>query len=131
MKKHNFFAGPAILPDVVKQKTSESLIDFKGMGLSVMEISHRSSQWVECMDKATSLVKELLNLPSGYEVLFLTGGASSQFYMSAINLLGTNEKAGYIDTGTWSTKAIKEAKIYGSIDVIAVSYTHLTLPTKA
>jgi len=121
MKKHNFFAGPAILPEEVKIKASESLIDFKGMGLSVMEISHRSNQWEECMRNAKSLARELLNIPDGYKVLFLTGGASSQFYMSAINLLNENETAGYIDTGTWSVKAIKEAKLYGSIDVIASS----------
>lgn len=121
MKKHNFFAGPAILPEEVKKKTSESLIDFAGMGLSVMEISHRSTQWVECMNNAFSLTKELLNIPDGYEVLFLTGGASSQFYMSAMNLLGSNEKAGYINTGTWSNKAIPEAALFGSVEEIASS----------
>lgn len=121
MKKHNFYAGPAILPEEVKKKTSESLIDFAGMGLSVMEISHRSSQWVECMNRAFSLAKELLSIPEGYEILFLTGGASSQFYMSAMNLLDTNEKAGYINTGTWSNKAIPEAALFGSVIEIGSS----------
>lgn len=129
MKKHNFYAGPAILPEEVKKKTSESLLDFAGMGLSVMEISHRSNQWVECMNNAFSLAKELLEIPEGYEVLFLTGGASSQFYMSAMNLLSSNEKAGYINTGTWSNKAIPEAALFGSIVEIASSkednYKHI------
>jgi len=79
MKKHNFFAGPAILPEEVKIKTSESLIDFKNMGLSVMEISHRSDQWVECMNESRKLCSQLLDIPDGHEILFLTGGASSQF----------------------------------------------------
>lgn len=121
MKKHNFYAGPAILPEVVKRKTSESLIDFAGMGLSVMEISHRSPQWVDCMNQAFSLVNELLNVPDGYKVLFLTGGASSQFYMSAMNLLGADEAVGYINTGTWSDKAIKEAKLFGDVREIGSS----------
>lgn len=129
MKKHNFFAGPAILPDVVKRKTSESIIDFAGMGLSVMEISHRSPQWVECMDQAFNLVKELLDIPEGYKVMFLTGGASSQFYMSAMNLLNEDEVAGYIDTGTWSAKAIKEAKLFGHVQEVGSSkeknYTYI------
>lgn len=121
MKKHNFFAGPAILPEEVKQQASRSILDFEGMGLSVMEISHRSPQWVSVMDKATTLVKDLLKVPEGYSVLFLGGGASSQFYMTAMNLLGQNDKAGYIDTGTWSAKAIKEAKLFGEVEVVASS----------
>ena len=129
MKKHNFYAGPAILPEEVKRKTSESLIDFAGMGLSVMEISHRSPQWVDCMDKSFSLAKELLSIPDGYKVLFLTGGASSQFYMSAMNLLDSSEVAGYINTGTWSEKSIKEAQLYGEVKEIASSkdkkYTYI------
>jgi len=129
MKKHNFFAGPAILPEEVKIKTSESLIDFKNMGLSVMEISHRSDQWVECMNESRKLCSQLLDIPDGHEILFLTGGASSQFYMSAQNLLGKNETAGYIDTGTWSVKAIKEAKLFGEVKIVASSkdrgYTYI------
>ncbi len=129
MKKHNFYAGPAILPEEVKRKTSASILDFAGMGLSVMEISHRSPQWVECMDKAFSLVNELLRIPEGYKVLFLTGGASSQFYMSAMNLLNDSEVAGYINTGTWSAKAIKEAQLYGTVKEIGSSkddnYTYI------
>ena len=129
MKKHNFYAGPAILPEIVKRKTSESLIDFAGMGLSVMEISHRSSQWIDCMNKAFSLVSELLEVPDGYKVLFLTGGASSQFYMSAMNLLGQEEVVGYINTGTWSAKAINEAQLFGEVKEIGSSkkqkYTYI------
>lgn len=129
MKKHNFFAGPAILPQQVKEDASRALIDFAGMGLSVMEISHRSPQWQEAMDKAIALPKELLNIPDTHEVLFLTGGASTQFLVSAMNLLGENDTAGYIDTGTWSAKAIKEAKRIGNVKVIASSkednYTYI------
>lgn len=129
MKKHNFYAGPAILPEEVKRKTSESILDFAGTGLSVMEVSHRSPQWIECMDKAFSLVEELLDIPEGYKVMFLTGGASSQFYMSAMNLLDDSEVAGYIDTGTWSAKSIKEAQLFGTVKVIgsskAKNYTYI------
>lgn len=129
MKKHNFFAGPAILPQCVKEKASQSLIDFDGMGLSVMEISHRSPQWQVAMDKALSLPKELLGIGDTHEVLYLTGGASTQFLVSAMNLLPQDGKAGYVDTGTWSAKAIKEAKAIGNIEVIASSkednYTYI------
>lgn len=121
MKKYNFFAGPAILPESVIMKTAESITDFEGMGLSLMEISHRSKQFVAVMEKAMALGKELLNAPDNYEVLFLTGGASTQFFMSAMNLLASDQKAAYINTGSWSTKAIKEAKDYGKIDEIASS----------
>jgi phosphoserine aminotransferase len=121
MKKHNFYAGPAILPEEVKRRTSESILEFAGMGLSVMEISHRSEQWVECMNKAFSLVDELLDIPKGYKVMFLTGGASSQFYMSAMNLLNESEVAGYINTGTWSAKSIKEAQLFGTVKEIGSS----------
>ena len=121
MKKHNFYAGPAILPEEVKRRTSESLLEFAGMGLSVMEISHRSEQWVECMNNAFSLVEELLDIPKGYKVMFLTGGASSQFYMSAMNLLNESEVAGYINTGTWSAKSIKEAQLFGTVKEIGTS----------
>ncbi len=121
MKKHNFYAGPAILPEEVKRKTSDSLIDFAGMGLSVMEISHRSPQWVACMENAFSLTSELLCIPDGYKVMFLTGGASSQFYMSAMNLLDESDVAGYINTGTWSAKSIKEAELFGKVKNVGSS----------
>lgn len=121
MKKHNFSAGPCILPQEVLQKASEAVTNFNGINLSLIEISHRSKEFVAVMDKAQALVKELLNLPEGYSVLFLQGGASTQFLMSAMNLLKSNGSAAYINTGTWSNKAIKEAKELGDIQVIASS----------
>ena len=119
MKNYNFYAGPAILPQSVLKKAQESIGNFAEMGLSLIEISHRSKQFTAVMEEAESLVKSLLNLSDDYAVLFLTGGASSQFYMSAMNLL--SKKAAYLDTGTWSTKCIKEAKMFGDIDVVASS----------
>jgi len=121
VKKHNFFAGPAILPASVLEAAKEAVKDFSGMGLSILEISHRSKEFVAVMDEAFSSTRELLNLNDDYEVLFLTGGASSQFFMSAMNLLPQDGKAGYINTGAWSTKAIKEAKLFGTIEEIASS----------
>ena len=121
MNRHNFYAGPAILPKQVFQKSADAVLNFNDSGLSILEISHRSKDFVSVMDKTNALVKELLNVPEGYEVLFLTGGASSQFYMTSMNLLNNDEKAAFVDTGTWSAKAIKEAKHFGQIDVIASS----------
>lgn len=121
MKKHNFFAGPAILPDSVLEQAANAIHDFAGMGLSILEISHRSKQFVAVLDEATSLAKELLGLDDRFEALFLTGGASTQFFMCPMNLLPQGKKAAYVNTGTWSTKAIKEAKMFGDIDVIASS----------
>lgn len=115
MKKHNFFAGPAILPAPVLKEAAKAVKDFDGMGLSILEISHRSKNFVAVMDEAVSLVKELLGLDDKWEVLFLTGGASSQFFMTAMNLLPQDGKAAYLDTGAWSTKAIKEAKHFGEV----------------
>ena len=110
MKKHNFSAGPCILPKEVIQKASEALLNFNELNLSLVEISHRSKEFVAVMSKAQSLVRELLNLPKNYSVLFLQGGASTQFLMTAINLLKTNGKAAYINTGTWSKKQLKKPK---------------------
>jgi phosphoserine aminotransferase len=121
MKKHNFFAGPAILPAPVLQEASQAAAEFSGMGLSILEISHRSPEFVAVLDEAVNLVHELLDVSDDYAVLFLTGGASSQFYMAPMNLLREDETALYLDTGTWSTKAIKEAKLFGNINVIASS----------
>lgn len=121
MKKHNFSAGPCILPQEVLKKASEAVLNFQQLDLSLIEISHRSKEFVAVMEKARSLVKELLNLPEGYSVLFLQGGASLQFLMTAQNLLKVNGKAAYLDTGTWSSKAIKEAKFVGELDVVASS----------
>lgn len=114
MQKHNFSAGPCVLPREVLLKASEAVMDFNGSGLSLIEISHRSKDFVAVMDRARSLVLELLNLEGkGYHALFLQGGASMEFLMVAYNLLET--KAGYLNTGTWSDKAIKEAKLFGEV----------------
>lgn len=121
IKKHNFFAGPAILPAPVLEAAAEAVREFDGMGLSILEISHRSKQFAAVMDEAEALTRELLGLSDDYAVLFLTGGASSQFYMTAMNLLPQNAKAGYVNTGSWSTKAIKEAKLFGEAIEIASS----------
>ncbi len=120
MKKHNFSAGPCILPKEVMKKASEAVIELDGIGLSLIEISHRSAEFVAIMEKARSLVLELMELPEDdYEALFLQGGASIEFLMVAYNLL--ENKAGYINTGTWSDKAIKEAKLFGSVVEVASS----------
>jgi len=121
MKKHNFSAGPCILPQEVLKKAADAVVNFNGIDLSLIEISHRSKEFVEVMEKARSLVKELLNIPEGYSVLFLQGGASLEFLMTPYNLLKIGGKAGYLDTGTWSSKAIKEAKLMGEVDVFASS----------
>ncbi len=119
MKKHNFYAGPSILPEFTKEKTAEAVLNFAGTGLSVMEVSHRSKEFVAVMDQAQALVKELLKVPEGYSVLFLQGGASLQFLMAPFNLL--NKKAAYLNTGAWSKKAIKEAKSLGEVVIAATS----------
>lgn len=119
MKKHNFYAGPSILPQYTIENTAKALHDFAGMGLSLMEISHRSKQFVAVVDEATALFKELLDIPEGYSVLFLGGGASTQFCMVPYNLM--QKKAAYLNTGEWSKKAIKEGKFFGEVDVVATS----------
>ena len=120
MKKHNFSAGPCILPESVLEKASQAVIDFNNDNLSLIEISHRSKPFVEVMEKAQSFALELLGLENkGYKALFLQGGASTQFLMAAYNLL--NKKAAYLNTGTWSTKAIKEAGLFGEIVEVASS----------
>lgn len=120
MKKHNFSAGPCILPQEVLKQASEAIINFNNDNLSLIEISHRSDAFIEVIDKARNLVLELLDLENkGYSVLFLQGGASSQFLMVPYNLL--NKKAGYLNTGTWSNKAIKEAKLFGEAIEVASS----------
>ena len=120
MKKHNFSAGPCILPEEVLRKASEAVLNFNNDNLSLIEISHRSKSFVDVMEKAKSLVLELLDLKNqGYQVLFLQGGASTQFLMTAYNFL--NKKAAYLNTGTWSSKAIKEAKLFGELIEVASS----------
>ena len=122
MKVHNFSAGPCILPPEVLKEASDAVLDFDNLNLSLIEISHRSKNFVAVMDKAVSLVKELLNVPEGYSVLFLQGGASLEFIMVAYNLM-KNEggKAAYTDTGTWASKAVKEAKRVGQVEVVGSS----------
>ena len=122
MKKHNFSAGPCILPQEVFQKSAEAILDFNGIGLSLLEISHRSKDFVAVMDEARAIVKRLMNLNDDYEVLYLGGGASLQFVMVPFNLM-KNEggKAAYLDTGTWAAGAIKEAKRMGTVDVVGSS----------
>jgi len=121
IKKHNFSAGPAILPASVIEEAAAAAKNFNGMGLSILEISHRSPEFVAVIEEAFASTRSLLNLSDDYEVLFLTGGASSQFFMAAMNLLPEDGKAGYVNTGAWSTKAIKEAKQFGSITELASS----------
>lgn len=119
MKKHNFYAGPSILPQYTIENTAKAIHEFADMGLSIMEISHRSKQFIAVVEEAQSLFKELLNIPEGYSVIFLGGGASLQFAMIPFNLF--NKKAAYLNTGVWSKKAIKEAKMFGEVDVVASS----------
>ncbi|AVR46438.1 3-phosphoserine/phosphohydroxythreonine transaminase [Christiangramia fulva] len=120
MKKHNFSAGPCILPQEVFQEASQAILDYNNSGLSILEISHRSPAFVAVMEEARSLALELLGLKDkGYKALFLQGGASTQFLMVAYNLL--EKKAAYLNTGTWSSKAIKEAKLFGEVVEVASS----------
>jgi phosphoserine aminotransferase len=119
MKKHNFYAGPSILPQYTIDKSIEGIKDFAGTGLSVLEISHRSKEFVACMNDTIALFKELLGIPAGYQVLFLGGGASLQFAMVPMNLL--NKKAAYLNTGEWAGKALKEAKLFGDVVEVASS----------
>ena len=119
MKVHNFSAGPAILPASVLEKASEALLNFDNTGLSVAEVSHRSTQFVKVIERARALALELAGLDNSYEALYLQGGASMQFLMVPYNLL--ENKAAYIDTGTWANKAQKEAALFGEVQVIASS----------
>lgn len=137
MKKHNFSAGPSILSEFCLEETSKAIKDLNGIGLSVAEISHRSKEFQAIMDESVSLFKELLNIPEGYHVLFLGGGASMQFCMVPYNLMKT--KAAYLNTGSWSAKAIKEANFFGEVVEVASSkdktYSYLpkgyTIPSDA
>lgn len=119
MKKHNFYAGPSILSEFTKEETAKAVMDFAGTGLSVMEVSHRGKEFQAVIDEAIALVKELLEVPEGYEVLFLQGGASMQFCMVPFNLM--NKKAAYMNTGVWAGKALKEAKFFGEVVEVASS----------
>ncbi len=119
--KHNFGAGPCILPQEVFKQASQGVLNFNDTGLSILEISHRAPEFIAVMDEAISLVKELLNVPTGYSVLFLQGGASLQFTMLAMNLLEEGKTAAYLETGVWAKKALAEAKIFGNVNVVASS----------
>ncbi len=127
MKKHNFYAGPSILSQFTIENTASAVLNFNNTGLSILEISHRSKDFIKVVEEAKTLFKELLNIPSGYSVLFLQGGASLQFAMVPFNYL--NKKAAYLDTGSWASKAIKEARIFGDVEVVASSkpdnYTYI------
>ena len=121
MKKYNFSAGPSILPQEVFQQASEALLNFNNDNLSLIEISHRSQPFIDVMGKAISLVKELLDVPQGYSILFLQGGASMQFLMLALNLMKEDGKAAYTNTGAWAKKAITEAKNLGEVIIVGDS----------
>lgn len=121
MKKHNFSAGPSILPQEVFQKAAEAVLDFNGIGLSLLEISHRSKDFLPVIEEARAIVKRLLKLGDEYEVLYLQGGASLQFLMVPYNLLSLQGKGAYLDTGTWSSNAIKEAKKLGNVEIVGSS----------
>lgn len=140
MKKHNFSAGPSILPQEVFEKAAQAVLDFNGSGLSVLEISHRSKDFVAIMEEARALALELLGLTGkGYQALFLSGGASLEFLRVPYNLMKLHGKAAYLDTGTWAAGAIKEARQFGDTLVVASSkadnYTYIpkdyTIPADA
>jgi len=119
MKKHNFNAGPSILPEVVYEKAAQAVLDFNGSGLSILSISHRTKDFDEVMAQTDSLFRELLGIPDNYKIFFIGGGASTHFFEIPANFLA--KKAGYVNTGVWSKKAIKEAKRYGEVVTVATS----------
>ncbi len=123
MRAYNFCAGPAALPTAVLEKAQAEMLDWQGKGLSIMEMSHRSKDYVAVAEKAEADLRKLMNIPENYKVLFLQGGASLQFSAIPLNLLGKNSKADYIHTGIWSEKALKEAQRYGEINVIEAGTT--------
>jgi len=120
-RAYNFNAGPAALPLEVLQKAQEQFVDYEGIGMSIMEISHRSKEYERVNSDTQQLLKQLLQIPEGYKVLFLQGGASSQFAMIPMNLLRQGSTAAYVDTGSWAKKAIAEAKLFGEVQVVASS----------
>lgn len=119
MKKYNFNPGPSVLPDITLKNTADAIMNLNGSGLSIMEISHRSKDFEAILKETKDLMKELLDIPSGYSIMFLQGGASMQFAMIPYNFLNT--KAAYLDSGSWANKAIKEAKFFGEVQVVASS----------
>ena len=139
MKKHNFSAGPAILPPTVIKEAAKAVANYQGMGLSLLELSHRGPEFTAIIEEANALMRELLNLPPNYHVCWMTGGASLQFTLVPMNLLEEGAKAAYTNTGTWADRAIKEAKAFGTVEVLASSkeqnYNHIpkkyTIPKDA
>ncbi len=127
---HNFGAGPSVLPKEVFEEASRAIIDFNNTGLSILEVGHRTTLFQPVMDEAMALVKELMGLDSDHEVLFLHGGATTQFMQVPMNLLNENELAAYTDTGTWASKAIKEAKLFGHVEIAgsAKETNYTTIP---
>ena len=118
---YNFSAGPAVLPEAVLKQAAAELVEYKDSGMSVMEMSHRSKAFEDIIQSAEQLIRELMNIPKNYHVLFLQGGASSQFSMIPLNLLKDNKKADIVHTGSWTKKAIEEIKRYGTMNLIASS----------
>ncbi|MFY7899804.1 MAG: 3-phosphoserine/phosphohydroxythreonine transaminase, partial [Chitinophagaceae bacterium] len=121
MKKHNFNSGPSILPEIVLQQAAAAIHELDNTGLSLLEIGHRTPYFVSIIEEAKSLVKELMDLDEAYDVLFLHGGATTQFMQIPMNLLDTNATAAYCDNGIWGSKAIKEASLFGKVAVVASS----------
>ncbi len=121
MQKHNFNSGPSVLPQEVLTQSAEAILNFNNLGLSILEIGHRTSWFVDVIEEAKLLVKEFMQLEEGYEVLFLQGGATTQFMQVPLNLLGDTETAAYCDNGIWGSKAIKEARLFGNVNVVASS----------
>ncbi len=121
MKKHNFSAGPAVLPASVLKEAGKAAVNYEGMGLSLLELSHRGPEFTAIIEEANALMREIIGLPDNFHVLWLTGGASTQFFMAPMNLLNEDETALYVNTGVWADKAIKEAKAFGNVQVIASS----------
>ena len=119
MRAYNFSAGPAILPEEVLQQAQAEFVDYQSTGMSIMEMSHRGKEYSAVHDETIANIKELLKIPDGYSVLFMTGGATAQFALAPMNLLGNGKIADYTNSGTWATKAIKEAKLIGNVNVVA------------
>ena len=118
---YNFSAGPAMLPEEVLKEAAEEMLDYRGCGMSVMEMSHRSKVYQQIIDEAEADLRKLVGIPDNYKVLFLQGGATLQFGMIPMNLMTVNHKADYINTGVWTKKAIQDAKLFGEVRVIASS----------
>ena len=124
MKKHNFNSGPSILPQQVLEQASQAILDFNGIGLSILEIGHRSTWFVDVIEEAKALVKELMQVGDDYEVLFLQGGATTQFMQIPLNLIDHKDIASYCDDGVWGSKAAKEATMFGNVDIASIFFNN-------